>query len=365
MTPPDGIPEPDRLEGAPHPRETATLFGHAAAETAFLDALAGGRMPHAWLIAGPRGIGKATLAWRIARFMMTRTGNTGGTPDSLHVPPDAPVFRRVAALAEPGITICRRGWDEKTKRLKTQLTVDEVRALKAFFQMTAADGGWRVAIVDAADEMNRSAANALLKILEEPPARSLILLVCHRPALLLPTIRSRCRMLRLGPLGPDHLARALAAAGATASRDPLLAALSAGSVGEAIRLAESDGPALYGRILTLLGDAPRMDRPQILALADAATGRPNEARYDLTLRLTAQALARIARAGASGDIAKLTEPEARIAARLCPAAAQARRWAGVLQTVTATGAHARAVNLDPGQVILDMFLSIEKSIGSG
>jgi DNA polymerase-3 subunit delta' len=230
--------EPDRLPGAPHPRETAALFGQAEAEARFLDAAATGRLHHAWALTGPKGVGKATLAWRIARHLIA-----GG--DTLDMAPDHPVFRQVAALGCPQLFLCRRPWDDKGERLRTAITVDEVRALKAFFQLSAAEGGRRVAIVDAADELNTAAANALLKILEEPPQGAVLLLVSHRPAALLPTLRSRCRELRCRPLAPEPLAQAIAAAGA--APDPAdaaaLAALAGGSVGAAFELVAGAGRA--------------------------------------------------------------------------------------------------------------------------
>ncbi len=149
--------EPDRLEGAPHPRATVALHGQEAAEAAFLAALASGRPHHGWLIAGPRGVGKATLAWRIARHLRARAPG-----DTLDMDPAHPVFRRTAALSEPQLFLARRPWDDKTKRLRTAITIDEIRALKGFFQLSAPEAGWRVAIVDAAVELTPQAANALL-----------------------------------------------------------------------------------------------------------------------------------------------------------------------------------------------------------
>jgi DNA polymerase-3 subunit delta' len=344
--------EPDRLEGAPHPRETLRLYGQQAAQAQALTALQG-RAHHAWLIAGPQGVGKATLAWSVARHVIA--GEAGA---SLDMAPDHPVFRRTAALAEPRLFLARRPWDDKAKRLKTAITVEETRALKAFFQMSAAGGGWRVAIVDAADEMNPAAANALLKTLEEPPERALILLVCHQPARLLPTIRSRCRVLRCASLGPEDLARALAATGAEAPGDAAaLAALAGGSVGAALRLAAVEGVALYDEILGLASEG--CDRRRLIALAESCAGRGAEARYDAVLRLTQLALSRLARAAAGAPERAVSEVEARAFARLAQGRPQARLWAELAPKLAARADHARSVHLDPAQVILDTFLQID------
>ncbi|MSU89844.1 DNA polymerase III subunit delta' [Rhodobacteraceae bacterium 2CG4] len=364
----DSIPEPDRIEGAPHPRHSTAIFGHEAAEAEFLDAHASGRLHHAWLLSGPRGIGKATLAWRIARFLAATpapgqdTGLFGDAPSpaSLDLPAEHPVTRRAAALAEPAIYLCRRGWDEKAKRLKTQLTVDEIRRMKSHFALSATDGGRRTAIIDPADEMNTAAANALLKLLEEPPANTVLLLVNHQPARLLPTIRSRCRTLRLGPLSAEDLGRALQAAEQPLDQVDTLHRLSGGSVGEAVGLLEGGGLEIWPAILTLLAQAPRMDRQAIAALAQKAAGRANDATYRMIVTLTERAVARLARAGA-GMTADLTEAEAPIAARLSPDPAAARAWAETHATLTERTGHARAVNLDPEQVILDMLLAIERT----
>lgn len=370
MSEADAPPEPDRVEGAPHPRETDRLIGQEAAETAFLDAFAGGRLHHAWLLTGPRGVGKATLAWRIARFLLADAGDEAGlfgeappAPASLDVAPDHPVARRVAALSEPRLKLIRRGWDEKAKRLKTVITVDEVRGLGSFFGLSAAEGGRRVVIVDAADEMNVSAANALLKLLEEPPDRATLLLISHRPARLLPTIRSRCRELRLSPLSPDALAEATAAAGAAPADDPAaLAELSGGSVGEALRLLNNDGLGLYAEIVALAATLPSADRPSAIALADAAGARGAEDRLDLTLRLLDLVLARLARTGAGHPpAAEAARGEREMLTRLSTNPASARAWATRQQELSARAGHARAVNLDPATLILDMVLSMNQT----
>lgn len=365
----DLLPEPDRVEGAPHPRETARIFGQEAAEAAFLSAHASGRLHHGWLLTGPRGVGKATLAWRIARFLLATEPAGAGDglfgapppPASLDIAPDHPVARRLAALSEPRFFLLRRAWDDEKKRLKTQITVDEVRRLKSFFQLSAADGGRRVAIVDPADEMNPNAANALLKLLEEPPAGVTLLLVSHQPARLLPTIRSRCRELRLTALGPADMEAALRQAGAEAADPAALAALSGGSVGEAIRLVNLDGLALYGRILDLAASLPRLDRPKMLALAETAASRGAGERFDLLLTLIDLFLARLARAGIQGaPEAEAAPGEAALLARLAPDAAAARAWAELAQTLGARARQGKAVNLDPAALVIDMVLKMDE-----
>jgi DNA polymerase III subunit delta' len=366
----DVLPEADRLDGAPHPRETVRLFGQDAAEAAFLDALNSGRLPHAWLLTGPKGVGKSTFAWRAARYLIATPPDTGDAlfaappAQSLDVDADHPVARRLRALSEPGLLLLRRAWDTERKRLKAQLTVDEVRGLKGFFAFSAS-GTRRVVIVDCADEMNPSAANALLKELEEPPRDAVMLLVSHQPSGLLPTIRSRCRTLRFDPLGPPDLAAALEQAGLALPDDAsaqAIAALADGSVGTAVQLLEQDGPALYRELLTLLSGLPHMDRPLALKLADATAARGAEARFDLTLGLLDRLLSRLARTGATGYTPDPIVPgEETVLARLAPDAASGRAWAELAADLTARARRGRSVNLDPAALIFDMFLDLDRT----
>ena len=365
---PEALPEADRAEGAPHPRRTLRLHGQDAAEAAFLTAWASGRLPHAWLLAGPKGVGKATLAWRIARALLaSEPGMIGETPpDSLHMDPDHPVFRRTASLGEGRLRLLRRGWDDKARRLRTQITAEDARALKELFEYSAADGGWRVAIVDSVDEANPQAANALLKLIEEPPPRSLFLLVSHAPSRLLPTIRSRCRRLTLGPLAPEALTAAVAEArAAEGETDPLpdaaaLAALAEGSAGAALRLTAQDGPALYARLAQALARTP-MDRADWHAFAQGVAGPAGAAQMDALLGLTATLLQRLARAAALGapPDPPAAPAEAALAARLAATPVQARLWAEAAQDIPARAARARAVNLDPERIILDTFAALD------
>jgi DNA polymerase-3 subunit delta' len=358
----DDIPEPDRIAGAPHPRETQKLFGQSKAEADFLDAYASGRMHSGWLITGPRGVGKATLAWKIATFLLADQGiGLFGDP-SLVIDPDQPDARLIKAGAHPRLSLIRRPWDDKTKKLKTEITVDAVRGLKKFFHMSAADGGRRVVIVDAADELNRNAANAILKELEEPPEGAIILLIAHQPSRLLPTIRSRCRELRCGRLNADDLQLALAQAGHPSDQSESLATLAGGSAGDAIRLLNHDGLPLYAELVTTLGGLPRIDRPAALRLADACVGRGADVRFGLTLDLIDLFLSRAARAGVLGEPNAQGAPnEARLLARISPNDHAARRWAQLQQDLTDRSRHGRAVNLDPAALILDMIFKIEET----
>jgi len=364
----DTLPEPDRIEGAPHPRETRTLFGQSRAEADFLDAYNTGRLHSGWLITGPRGVGKATLAWKIATFLLaeqTGGGFFGEEPPAataLTVSSENRDARLVQSGAHPRLSVVRRPYNHDTKKLRQEITVDAVRGLKDFFHMSSADGGRRVVIVDAADEMNRNAANAILKELEEPPARTTLLLIAHQPSRLLPTIRSRCRELRCGRLEPDDLHSALVQAGFDSESTQSLAALSGGSAGDAIKLLRHDGLALYAELVRLFEGAPRIDRIAALKLADACAARGAEMRYGLTLDLMDHFLARTARAGLLGEPHSQGAPhEARLLTRLSPDDTAARAWAELQQTLSERVRHGKAVNLDPASLILDMIFKIEET----
>ncbi len=354
------LPDPDRTEGAPHPRDTATLYGHAAAEAEFLSAFAQDRLHSGWLVTGPKGIGKATFAYRIAAFLLgDRAGGMFGPPETLDVPEDDPDLRLVRSGAHPRLFVLKRGLNDKGD-WKSQITVDEARKLKGFFQLTAADGGRRVVIVDPADELNPNAANAILKVLEEPPPLTTLLLLAHQPARLLPTIRSRCRVLRLAPLSTADLAAALSQAGAAS--DDGLSVLAAGSVGTAIRLSLAGGAELYAEITGLLATLPRLDRAAAGRLAESCAGRSAGDRFALFLDLADLFLARVARAGIMGPPAsEAARGEAALLARLAPDDLAARHWATTQQELQARARHGQAVNLDPAGLILDMLLRIEEA----
>lgn len=343
----DDLPEADRAGDAPHPRMTERLIGHGAAEDAVLEAWNVGRMPHGWLLTGPSGVGKATLAWRMARFLLTDPPARAATLDPR---PGHPALSRIRALSEPGLLLLRREWDAKAKRLGTQISVDNVRRLGGFFGLSAS--GRRVVIVDPADDMNPNAANAILKLLEEPPARATLILVAHRPARLLPTIRSRCRVLRLSPLAGAEVAEAVAQAGG----DPSDVALAGGAPGAALALARG-GAAARAALLALLRRSP-MDRARARALADGCGGRAGAERLDAMLDAIDRLLHDLARAGLLGPAPGAEAEEATIA-RLAPHDDAARAWATLGPEIAARAAHARAVNIDGAAIVWDALARVD------
>lgn len=273
----------DESEDLPHPRATHVLFGHAEAEQGLLAAYRGGRIPHAFLIGGPPGIGKATLAYRMARFVLAHPDPAAAevqTATSLAVDPQHPVARRIAAQAQGDLLMLERTINEQTGKLYTVIRVDDVRRTVSFFGSTAGEGGWRICIVDTADELQYpNASNALLKVLEEPPPRALLLLVSNAPARLLATIRSRCRRLLLRPLDRANVARATAAALGRDSDDADIkeaAAAAEGSVGRALRLVDGEALALRKRVDALLDRLPDIDARALHALGDSMAGTASE-----------------------------------------------------------------------------------------
>lgn len=338
------------------PRAARELAGHADAAATLAAAWSGGRFAHAWLIVGPQGIGKATLAWRFARFVLARERRPGADP--LAVAPDDPAARQVAAGSHPDIRLVRRDYRKTSPHpFMTEISVDNIRDLGPFLHQTAALGGWRAIIVDAADDMNVNAQNALLKLLEEPPAKTAFLLVCHAPARLLPTIRSRCRRLGLPPLPEDTVSGLLERwrGDLDAGERAALARLSHGSIGGALRLADEGGLQLYRDLVKLLQPLPRLDVPAVQALADRLSRNGSEESYRTFVALLLDWLARLVRRGAVGEAGEESVPgEDAVAARLL-GEANLEQWLAVWEKISRLAARAEAVELDRKQVVLSAF----------
>jgi DNA polymerase III subunit delta' len=301
------LPEADRLGDFLHPRATKALFGQAPAEATLVEAAASGRLHHGWLLTGREGIGKATLAYRFARHLLANAGERDTVGASLDIAPETIAARQVMALSHPGLLLLRRPYDLKAKRFTASIPVDEVRRLRGFLAHSADQDAYRVVIVDSADELNPNAANALLKSLEEPPARTVFLLISSEPGRLLPTIRSRCRTLALAPLGTEDLRRAVLAAVAAADVEPpgpqdwdKLVALADGSVRQALTVASTGGLKLYGRVQSLITSLPKMDWAAVHTLGDDLAGTAATETFIGFFDLLQGLLARIIRAAATG-----------------------------------------------------------------
>lgn len=324
---------------APAPRENALLLGHREAEGAVLEAMRSGRMHHAWLITGPTGVGKATFAFRFARRLLAGAP----TGDTLALDPSDPVFRRVAAGTHADLLTVEREWDEKRKRMRGEIVVDDVRELGAFLRLTPAEGGWRIVVVDRADELNRNAANALLKVLEEPPARALLLLLAASPGRLPVTLRSRCRRLPLHPLSDEDMTRLLASylPDVPEEERARLAALAEGSPGRALLLRDAEGVVLAGLVDEVLAGLP--DLPDGgWGVADRL-GR-GDAAFSTFMDLLRAAIAAAVRAAARG---RADPDQARLAA-LHPLDA----WAGVWHALTELQDETERFALDKRQAVL-------------
>jgi DNA polymerase-3 subunit delta' len=338
------------------PAAQSALIGHREAERALVAALSG-RLHHAWLITGPKGVGKATLAYRFARKILADaqdgppSAGLFGEPEpatSLYVPPEHPAFQRVTTGAHGDLLVIERIEDAKTGRMREEIPVDEVRRLNRFFGLTGAETGRRIAIVDSVDELNRNGANALLKILEEPPRDALLLLVAHRPGRILPTIRSRCRVLALKPLAEAEIDRALKEMrpGLGEAERRRILPLAAGSIGRALDLSSEEGRAVLADFERLLEGIARAPARDIHAFADRVTGRDGEERYRIFLDLLRAEL--VSRTAHEADDKSGGGARPRL-----------DQWFQVWEKVSHLSERADAVHLDRKQVTLTLLLDMQ------
>ena len=363
----------DQIEGYPHPKVTKNLFGHQSAEQEFINCYKSGKLHHGWLITGSKGIGKATFAWKVAKFLLTQSINDqeengllgiyGNKNSDIDENPNRSITARILAESEPRLAVIRKSYDEKRKTFRSSIRVDEVRQLKSFFSLSVADGGCRVAIIDCADDLNVNAANALLKTLEEPPKNTVFLIISHNAQSLLPTIKSRCRELRLNSLADSDLICALNQINLTIPENDseIYSILGSGSVGNSISLFQHDGAALYRTLLLFLNQVPNIDGYELQKLIASVSGNKNKSRLELLVRLLNIVVARISKAGIMGNSPShnFLKDEKEIFEKLCPTPNIARKWAELAQTQSERLKHGLAVNLDPGSMILDTFFQIE------
>lgn len=347
--------------GAAGPRTTYSLVGHEDAERRLLAAATSGKMAHAWLIGGPRGVGKATLAFRLARFLLSGQAEAGGglfgmEPESLAVEPDLPAVRRIAAGGHADLLVIDRPFLNASKTETQDLNITEIRRIGPFLRLRPAEGGWRVVIVDEAHAMNRNAANALLKILEEPPVRAIVILVSEAPGAMLPTIRSRCRQIMLSPLGEDEVMRVLQDARPELEEGAarMLARLSDGAPGQALTLADLSAIERYGALLGVLETAPDLDWTKAQPLLDQATG-PKPDGWPLTAALVQWWLSRLVAAMARGTRpAEVVAGESALIDRLLASAPALAHWLGVWDKARDLIARADRANLDKKQALIEI-----------
>jgi DNA polymerase-3 subunit delta' len=338
----------DTLEGIAEPAESRSLVGHAGPAAMVAAAHRAGRLPHALLLAGPAGIGKATFAFHVASHLLIHR-DPAEAPEMLAPREQASaLFRQIASGSHPAVLHLTRAFNEKTKKFAATLGVDEIRRVSRFLSMTSHDGSHRVVIVDATDDLTPSAANALLKRLEEPPQRTVFLLVCHSPGRLLATIRSRCQVLRLAPLDERELEAVLAGQGVAlpsepAARQALLAG-AGGSARKAILLSQFGGQDIVDAFEALVA-APRLDVAGAHRLADAVAARDQEIRFDL---LNAHVLDRVAEHAA--DLARARQ------------AAAASRLSALWQDLRVAIEEADTYNLDRKQHALNMILRLHEAL---
>jgi DNA polymerase-3 subunit delta' len=346
------LPESDRAGEMPHPRLQQHLFGHQAAVQQMVAAARSGALHHAWLVSGPKGVGKATLAWRFARALMAY--GRANLPDDLSVPADHNAFRLVAALAHPDVNVVRRPWDQEKKRFKSELPVDEVRKLKAFFAKHPSYGEVQVAVIDCMDDMNLQAQNALLKILEEPPKAAIMLLIAHAPGQLLPTIRSRCRALQLRPLPREDMQLAMRhlAPDAGAEQLEMAASLAEGAPGQATAMVMSGVLSAYQQILGLLATLPQLNHANLHALADQFMKQFPDQGIEGFAALLSLAIQRHLRS--LMGVAEALPAERQAFTRMGQAI-PASRWSTLWADLQANAQRASALNQDKKQFVLNAF----------
>ena len=354
----------DEATGPLPPRANPNFLGHGEAVARITAALSGDRLHHAWLIGGPRGVGKATLAFRIARRLLAGLPDGGGlfgdAGVDLAMSPDDPVFRRVAAGGHGDLLTIERPFLNDQGRETQDLNIAQARRIAPFLHRTAAEDGWRVVLLDDCHRMNNNSANAILKILEEPPRRTVLLLVCETPGALPPTIRSRCRRLDLGPLSDaDVRSGVTAAIPDLADTDvDLLVSLASGSLGRALELAQGDALKVYRRLSSLLCELPHPDRVAITALAEEAGGRQGEALFDMVRSVVEDWLDRLVRAAAAPDRPPIARLPDEAPALTRQAGAGLDRWWPLWEKTRGILARGADAHLDRRQVVLAAFASL-------
>lgn len=341
------IPEPDKAPGCAHPKDVFDLIGHQQAEINLANLINANSLHHAWLISGPKGVGKATLAYRMIRRVLAGQAQS---ENRLDVPAQDPVAQRISSLGHADFLLIRRPYDEKTKKSKSEIPVGEVRKIPQFFSKKPAEGGWRVCLVDSADEMNRNATNALLKTLEEPPDKSLIILISKTPGRLLPTIRSRCKLLQLTGVESQDLQSWLESKTNVDQEDMQnVLALAGGIPGLALSLVQHIDTVLRP-LLKYLESFPRPDLSLAHRISDSLAPVGAQESYELFWEILDKTITAQAVYAATGD---WSLPNAPLALQH-----PVTYWLNLQQDIQSTQMAQTALNMNKKTVLLDTLLRL-------
>lgn len=362
----------DKIAGAPHPMLANEIIGHSSQKLSFLSSFASNRLPQCWLLAGDMGIGKASFAWLIAKFLLTtkyqpadlKIDLTETNINSILEPQNGSTLNRIISGSEQRVYIVRRGYNEKRKAFFKNISIEDVRKLQSYCSLSIADGGKRIIIIDTADDLNKSSSNALLKLLEEPPKNTIFLLISHQPNLLLPTIKSRCQKLSFSNLDQTDLGAVLTAIGCKIepSDEVLLSILSKGSAGAACRLINSNCINLYRDILNIASSLPNLNTNKILQLSQNYFAKAKPSEFEIFIEMMQHFFSRLCKTGVMQKpvLPSVTDNEAKIMKSLCPNLKSARLWSEAANISIAKLNKGYLLNIDIESLILDAFIYLEE-----
>ena len=363
----------DKIAGAPHPMLANEIIGHSSQKLSFLSSFASNRLHQCWLLAGDMGIGKASFAWLIAKFLLTtkyqpadlKIDLNESNINSILEPQSGNTLNRIISGSEQRVYIVRRGYNEKRKTFFKNISIEDVRKLQSYCSLSIADGGKRIIIIDTADDLNKSSSNALLKLLEEPPKNTIFLLISHQPNLLVPTIKSRCQKLSFSNLDQTDLGAVLTAIGCKIepSDQVSLSILSKGSAGAACRLINSKCINLYSDILNISSSLPNLNTNKILQLSQNYFAKAKPGEFEIFLEMMQHFFSRLCKTGAMQKplLPSLTKNEAKIMKNLCPNLKSAHLWSEAANITLAKLNKGYLLNIDIESLILDAFIYLEKS----
>ena len=362
----------DKIAGAPHPMLANEIIGHSSQKLSFLSSFASNRLPQCWLLAGDMGIGKASFAWLIAKFLLTTKYQPADLKidlnetniNSILEPQSGSTLNRIISGSEQRVYVVRRGYNEKRKAFFKNISIEDVRKLQSYCSLSIADGGKRIIIIDTADDLNKSSSNALLKLLEEPPKNTIFLLISHQPNLLLPTLKSRCQKLSFSNLDQTDLGAVLTAIGCKIepSDEVSLSILSKGSAGAACRLINSNCINLYRDILNIASSLPNLNTNKILQLSQNYFAKAKPSEFEIFIEMMQHFFSRLCKTGVMQKpvLPSVTDNEAKIMKSLCPNLKSARLWSEAANICLVKLNKGYLLNIDIESLILDAFIYLEE-----